>query len=62
MNTRLKRIGMLGLGISMFAGFSAGNAQEAMQEKETLLNAPPVFVGDMQGPPPGGMASPKNIS
>lgn len=55
MNEKLCRIWALGLMLSLTTGFSIGNAQ-------TVQEQPPVFAGDMQGPPPGGMQPTKDIS
>nr|WP_320146992.1 hypothetical protein [uncultured Anaeromusa sp.] len=57
MNKRLRQIGMLGLGLSMLAGFSIGSAQE----QQASSGMPPVMAEDMQGPPPGGMAPAKEV-
>jgi hypothetical protein len=55
MNQNSCKIWAVGLMISLTTGLSICNAQ-------TIQEQPPVFTGDMQGTPPGGMQPTKDIS
>jgi hypothetical protein len=62
MNKNLCRIWIVGLTISLIAGFPVCSAQADTTLQQTVQKQPPVFAGDMQGMPPGGMQPTKDIS
>jgi hypothetical protein len=61
MNKNLCRIWVVGFITLFTAGFSICNAQIDTNLQQTIQEQPPLFPGDMQGPP-GGMQPTKDIS